>query len=332
MNKKCNGCGALFQTDNPNMEGYVRVENIDKDICERCFRIKNYGEYKIIDKSNIDFVPILKQIAETKDLVVLVVDIFGINKNLIDIIKHLNNDILFVFTKRDILPLSVNNDKLIEYVKKLGVKPIDVVLVSSNKNYGFDLLIDNINKYKKSDNVYVVGYTNAGKSTMINKLIYNYSDLNREVTTSILPSTTLNTVSIKINDSLTIIDTPGIIDENSIIDKVDVKTLKRILPNKEIKPITYQIKSKQVIFIDNLVRLDLENINNLTFYFSNQLKIERFYKDSNKLLNLKKHVVRVKENNDVVISGLGFIKVTNNDVITIYTLENVDVYVRDSLI
>ena len=142
----------------------------------------------------------------------------------------------------------------------------------------------------------------------------------------------MNTVSIKITDDLTIIDTPGIIDENSIIDKVDVKILKKILPNKEIKPITYQIKSKQMIFIDNLVRLDLENKNNLTFYFSNQLKIERFYKENNKLLNLKKHVVRVKENSDIVISGLGFIKVTNNDVITIYTLENVDVYVRDSLI
>ena len=59
-------------------------------------------------------------------------------------------------------------------VNKLNIK--EKIVISSNKNYNFDALYELINKYKKSENVYVVGYTNAGKSTMINKIIYNYSD------------------------------------------------------------------------------------------------------------------------------------------------------------
>ena len=329
--KKCNGCGAVVQKENPELEGFVREANFDKsDICERCFRIKNYGDYKQIEKSNVDFIPILKQINDIKYLVVLVIDIFGMNKDVRELTKYLSNDILLVFTKRDVLPLSVSDEKLLDYADKLDISYIDKLIVSSNKNYEFDSLIEKIKMYQKSKNVYIVGYTNAGKSTMINKLIYNYSDLKADVTTSILPSTTLNTIEIKLDENLTLIDTPGILDEGSIINYVDAKTIKKMLPMKEIKPITYQVRGKQYIEIDSLVLIEAED-NNLTLFFSNQLKIERFYK-RRKNLKLKENIVRVKENQDVVISGLGFIKVTKNGLLKVYTLDDVDVYTRESLI
>ena len=49
-------------------------------------------------------------------------------------------------------------------------------------------------KYKNSSNVYFVGYTNSGKSTLINKIIYNYSDISSMITTSSLPNTTIDTI------------------------------------------------------------------------------------------------------------------------------------------
>ena len=78
---------------------------------------------------------------------------------------------------------------------------------------------------------------------MINKIIYNYFDNTTSITTSMIPSTTLDTIEISLN-GLTLIDTPGILDENSYIEKVDYKDLKKITPRREIKPTTYQIKSK----------------------------------------------------------------------------------------
>jgi len=327
MMKKCNGCGVVLQNTDPNLEGYTLKE---KELCERCFRIKNYGDYKIVDKTNLDFIPILKEINETNDLIILVIDIFNLGKDFLEITKYLKNDILLVFTKRDILPLSLSDEKLLDYADKLNINYIDKVIISSNKNYNMDELMKKIFLYQKSKNVYIVGLTNAGKSTMINKLIYNYSDLESNITTSILPSTTLNTIEIKLDDDLTLLDTPGILGTGNITNYLDSKTIKKITPIKEIKPITYQVKGIQYIYIGDLAKLELED-NNVTLFFANNLKIDRFYSDKRKL-DLKENIVRVKNNEDIVIEGLGFIKVSNPGIIKVYTIDGVDVYTRDSLI
>lgn len=334
MNKNCRGCGALFQSTNPELEGFIKEENKEKStLCERCFKIRNYGEYQKIMKKNEDFFDILKQVNETKDLVVLVVDVFNINKDLKEICSYLkNNDVLVVLNKRDVLPLSVKVNNLLAYVDNLGINYVDKIIISTNKNYNFDLLMDKINSYKKSKNVYVVGFTNVGKSSMINKIIYNYSNSILDVTTSVLPSTTLSSVKVEVNDSLTLIDTPGIIDDGSIMNYLEPNVLKKVLPRNEIRTITYQIRYKQSIFIENLVRIDCEMSNNLTLYFSNNLDVSREFNNSDRLLDLEKHELLVFENQDIVISGMGFIKVTNSGKITVYTIPNVDVFTRPSLI
>ena len=327
---KCVGCGSILQTEFVDKEGYTK--NIDNPLCERCFRIKNYSDYKLISKDNNDFINILNNIGNTDSLVVLVVDLFNIPLYIEQINKYLNNDILLVLTKRDILPLSVYDVNLIGYFKRYNLNIVDTIIISSMKNYNFDTLIDSIRKYKHDNNVYVVGFTNAGKSTMINKILYNYTDKKPVITTSMLPSTTIDSIEIKVDDNLTLIDTPGLLDSNNIIDYIDINTMKKVVPNKEIKPITYQVKDKQTIFIDNLVRIDIKDNNNLILYISNMLDVDRTFKDSDKLLNLEKHELDVDSNNDIVINGLGFIKCTNKGHITIYTLDSVLVYIRESLI
>lgn len=327
---KCSGCGAILQSQNNKKEGYVRLNNIEKSLCERCFRIMNYNEYQKIEKNNDDFIEILDEINKTDDLVVLVVDLLNINKDLSTFLTHLKNDILVVYTKRDLLPLLIKDEKLLSYGENLKLNEIDSIVVSSKNNYNFDLLLEKINKYKKSNTVYIVGYSNTGKSTLINKMIYNYSNYNTKITTSMLPSTTIDTIEIKLNNELTLIDTPGILEEGNITHIVDNNTLKKIIPKKEIKPITYQIKTKQTILIDNLVVLELEDKNNLTFYLSNELKIKRIFKQYE--TDLEKQIIRVKEGYDIVIAGLGFIKISSSAVITIYTLKGVSIYTRKSLI
>lgn len=326
---KCIGCGSILQTEDSNKQGYTK--NINNTLCERCFRIKHYNDYKLISKDNNDFIKILTNINKN-DLVVLVVDLFNIPKELEILNKYLNNNILLVLTKRDILPLSVYDVNLLNYFDKYNLNIIDKVIISSIKNYNFDDLLNKIKIHKTSNNVYVVGFTNAGKSSMINKILYNYTDIIPVITTSMLPSTTIDSIEIKINDNLTLIDTPGLLDSNNIINCVDIKKMKKIIPNKEIKPITYQIKDSQSLFIDDLVRIDVNSNNSLTFYISNMLNIDRTFKNTDKLTNLVKHDLYLKNNNDIVINGLGFIKVVHECRIILYTLDNVDVYIRDSLI
>ena len=263
---------------------------------------------------------------EKNSLVILVVDLFNIS-NLNNIIKYLNNKILLVLTKRDILPLSIYDKRLEEYINNNQI--IDKVIISSKNNYNYDLLYSKINKYK-TNNIYVVGYTNSGKSSMINKLIYNYTDKESNITVSNLPSTTLNTIEIDFND-FKLVDTPGILDNGNIINYIDKKTLNKIIPKSEIKPKIYQIKNKESIIVDEILRVDVEN-NNIVFYMSNKLEYTRIHKDTDRLSNLKKHILKVEDNTDIVINGLGFIKIINASNIILYTIDNVDVYTRKSLI
>lgn len=323
---KCNGCGSILQNTEPNLDGYTK--DLKNNLCERCFRIANYNEYKMIPKSNSDFINILDNINKTNDLVVLVVDLLNISSSLEIIRKHITNDILLALSKRDLLPKDIYEEKLLNYI---DIKTIDRLIISSKTNYNLDLLMDKIYKYKKTNNVYFIGITNAGKSSLINKIIYNYSKLERFITTSNLPSTTLNTIEIELNDRLTLIDTPGIIDEANIINYVSDKDIKKIIPKNQIKPVTFQIRNKQSIVIENYLRVDIDN-NNITFFMSSLLTINRYYNNCNLLDNYDKKVIEVKPKTDIVITGLGFIKVTKKSVITLYTIKGVEVYIRNSLI
>ena len=48
--KRCLGCGIVLQDQNVLQEGYTT--SLDNDICQRCFRMRNYGEYQMVAKSN----------------------------------------------------------------------------------------------------------------------------------------------------------------------------------------------------------------------------------------------------------------------------------------
>ena len=201
--KTCLGCGVKLQDENILNLGFTA--NIENDLCMRCFRLKNYGEYESIANSLVHYDSILSFVNKTKDLVLYVVDLLNLNEDLLYIRKYIKNDIILVLNKRDLLPLSVKDEKILEYIKKLELGFIDTVIVSSEKNYQMDDLYKKIKKYRKSKNVYVVGFTNAGKSSLISRLIKNYGDGENTLTVSPLPSTTLNKIDIHINEPLTII-------------------------------------------------------------------------------------------------------------------------------
>ena len=316
---KCIGCGEILQSSNPNELGFVSDVNLN--LCERCFRIKNYNDYKIVSKTNKDFEPIFKKINESNDLVIVITDVFHLNID--NIINLIDNKILLVITKRDIMPKSMNEERITNYIN--NKKIVDKILVSSYKNYNLDELYSKINLYKTSNNVYIVGYTNAGKSTLINKLLYNYSDNKRELTTSLLPSTTLSTIDINLSNNLTLIDTPGIINEGDLSSCINVELLKKIIPKKPIKPITFQIKNKQYIVIDNILKLELNNVD-ITIYVSNNLNINRLYKS----IDLKEKL-KIKKSEDLVLEGIGFITFNKDTEIKYEKYVDFNIYTRKSL-
>lgn len=332
--KKCSGCGVLLQDENVLQEGYTT--SLDNDLCQRCFRMKNYGEYQMVTKSNEEYLNILKSVGETKDLVLYVTDLLNLEENLEQIRELIPNKMILVLNKIDALPKSVKEDKLKKYLAKRNIEFEDIIVVSANKNYNIDYLMNRIKYFQTTKNVYVVGHTNAGKSSIINRLIKNYSDNNQELTMSPLPSTTLNTLTIEINERLTIIDTPGLIDTGSILNYSDEKLVKKISPRKEIKPRTYQLRKNQSIIIEDLVRIDYVEgeRNSFTLFISNDLKVKRLLNliNNDELKDLNKITYQMNYDEDLVINGLGFVKIVNEGTINVYLNKEVNTFIRRSLI
>mgnify|MGYP002338749512 FL=1 len=332
--KRCSGCGVLLQDQNLLQEGYTT--SLENDVCQRCFRMKNYGEYQVVTKSNDEYLKILKSVGETKDLVLYITDLLNLEENIEEIRNIIPNKMILVLNKKDVLPKSVKEEKLINYLKEKNIEFEEVIVVSVNKNINIDYLLKRIKYYQTSKNVYVVGHTNAGKSSLINKLISNYSDNTQELTMSPLPSTTLNLVKIDINDHLTLIDTPGLVDNGSILNRVDASMVKKISPKKEIKPRTYQLRKNQSIIIEDLIRIDYVEgeKNSFTLFVSNDLKVKRLLNlfNNDELKDKNKLTYEVKYDEDLVINGLGFVKIVNKGVIDVYIDKDIDTFMRKSLI
>ena len=320
---KCSGCGIALQDKDLDALGFTK--NIDSELCERCFRIKHYNDYKRVIKDNNYVLDLLKKI-DSESLVVLVVDIINIPESFELVNKYIKNDILLVFSKADLLPSEMYDGKLEKIAKSLNVKYVDKLIVSSNNNYNLDLLINKINSLKKTNKVYFVGFSNSGKSTLLNKIIYNYTDLNEVITTSLLPSTTLDLIEIKINAELTIIDTPGLLEEGNLIDVIDGKHLSKVMPKKKINPRVYQIKGNQLINIEDIITISLTD-SNIVLYISNTLKVTREYNKEIKGLEFD-----MNKNEDLVMPGLGFISFKNKTHVIIKTDYEINVFKRNKLI
>lgn len=327
MIRSCIGCGSEMQSMFPEKAGYVapNVFGVAK-MCERCFRLQNYNEFSQMDIDSHFFSEMYKNINRTNALIVVVTDIFNLDSNF-EVFNRMTNPKILVLNKRDILPSSISDEKILNSVEG---NYIDKILVSSKNNYNLDLLINKIRNHRTSNKVYILGYTNAGKSSIINKLLYNYAKKESKIVTSMLPSTTLNMIEMELENGLILIDTPGIVDKGNISNYVSFEKLNKINPRKVIKPKVFQVKRPQSFILDDLAQIKVNDNNIITFYISRDITIERNFK--NKELHFDKRTITVDEDSDLVINGLGFVNFKKKTTVDILTYSNVEIYTRKALI
>ncbi|MFG6148446.1 ribosome biogenesis GTPase YqeH [Halobacillus sp. B23F22_1] len=362
---KCHGCGVEIQTSDPKKPGYAPKSALERDdvICKRCFRLKHYNEVQDVPYQDEDFLNMLNQISKSRGLVVQLVDIFDLSGSFIPGLQRLtgNNPILLVGNKMDVLPQSVNSNKLKQWLritaKEYGLKVEDIHLISAQKGTGMEELSQAIDNHRKGENVYVVGTTNVGKSTFINQLIHQSSGVTDVITTSYFPGTTLGFIDIPLDHTTSLYDTPGVIHRHQMAHYVSDRDLKHITPRKEVKPKVYQLNEGQTLFFGGLARLDFTSGERSSFicYLSNEMEIHRtklekaddLYKNHlgelltppdeetrKELPPLKAQDFKIPgEKTDIVFSGLGWVTVPQGKVsVTVHAPEGVKVSLRQSLI
>jgi 30S ribosome assembly GTPase len=250
---------------------------------QRCFRLRHYNEIAPVSLTDDDFLQLLNHIREANALIVYVVDIFDFNGSLIPGLHRFvgNNPVLLVGNKEDLLPHSLRRTKLRDWIRQqanvAGIRPIDTLLVSAKKNHQIEELLNTIEKYRQHRDVYVVGVTNVGKSTLINQIIKQRTGVKDLITTSRFPGTTLDKIEIPLDDGQELIDTPGIIHQHQMAHVLPAQDLKLVAPQKEIKPRTYQLSDGQTIFMGGIARFDyLKGPKvGVVAYFDNNLQLHR---------------------------------------------------------
>lgn len=361
----CIGCGAQIQTTEKDKPGYTPKSALEKGLqtgelyCQRCFRLRHYNEIVPVGLTDDDFLKLLTQIRDADALIVYVVDIFDFNGSIIPGLHRFvgDNPILMVGNKEDLFPRSLKRPKLRDWIRQRaneqGLRPIDVALVSAKTNHSVDQLLQKIDKYREGRDVYIVGVTNVGKSTLINQIIHQRTGEQNVITTSRFPGTTLDRIEIPLDDGHSLVDTPGIIHESQMAHFLTGKDLKIAAPQKQIKPKVFQLNDQQTIFLAGLARFDYVRgpRTGFTVYVENTLPLHRtklenadnFYDkhvgdlltppaDLDQLPPLTRHEFKITEKSDLVFEGLGWITVPAGTVVAGYAPKGVGVLVRKAMI
>ncbi|GAA6113248.1 MAG: ribosome biogenesis GTPase YqeH [Apilactobacillus sp.] len=365
---RCIGCGAVIQTDDPEGLGFTPNSALEKGketgeiYCQRCFRLRHYNEISPVSLTDDDFLRLLNQIRDADALIVYLVDVFDFNGSLIPGLHRFvgDNPIMLVGNKADLLPNSLKRTKLKDWLRQraneAGIRPIDVELVSAKTNESVDDLLDNINKLREDRDVYVVGVTNVGKSTLINQIIRQNTGIKELITTSRFPGTTLDKITIDLEDGHELVDTPGIIHKEQMAHYLNGKDLKIVQPQKPIKPKVYQLNPSQTLFFGGVARFDYvqgDKKHGFTVYVENNLLIHRtklenadaFYeKHFGELLTppspesiedfpeLVRFEFKTNQKSDLVFEGLGWITVPADVVVAGWAPKGVAVLIRKAMI
>ena len=89
-------------------------------------------------------------------------------------------------------------------------------------NYKFDKFNETLNRLREGKDVYFIGVSQVGKSSIINAFLKNYQNkTDKFITTSIYPGTTIDVIQIPVDNDSYFYDTPGIFHSRCIINNVE---------------------------------------------------------------------------------------------------------------
>ena len=293
MTKICAGCGIILQTEKENEKGFIPLKKYDSaNYCMRCFKMTHYGTVSedLVSYNNDE---LINKINEKKIHTIFLIDFLNVTNEILEMFKNITNEKTLVINKCEILPNFLKKEKLIKLIKEEFGIDNQIILKGHNGSKEFELIYD----YLKNNNIkkcLFVGMSNVGKSTLINDLITFTKSENPKLTVNKKENTTLDFLTIDMNDFI-IIDTPGFI----------LKDYLNIPKSKKIKSYIFQMKEKEILNLTQEFFLQCEKKVNIN-YFTNYLYEKNIKKNFKEVDNLETKL-KIPANYDLVIKGLGIV-------------------------
>lgn len=229
------------------------------------------------------FRKILEPLRNKSAVIVYLVDIFDFHGTFLTSLQDIigdRNPVLLAVNKIDLLPADFKASRVERWVMSecdsLGLRRVaGVHMVSSTKGAGIaDLLAEAVRTAKrKGCDIYVVGAANVGKSSFINKVVASRKQHSKKraggsgkkkgrqagsgLTTSVIPGTTLDSIRIPLGRDINLYDTPGIIVNHQLTNRLTVEELRAVLPSKNVECVTYRLGEGKSLFLGGLARIDV---------------------------------------------------------------------------
>ncbi|CAM3580417.1 GTPase [Erysipelothrix urinaevulpis] len=253
MENKCQGCGEILQTENPQERGYAKA--IEHQFCQSCFRLKNYRDFKHV-RAEVNDSDVLDFIQSFEGTIFWIIDLLNINQSMHPGLMRslVDKNVVLLGNKRDLYPQSLSDTKLLHaLMREMNQFPLsfmEVQFVSAKKRE----TLQGILPYLEHGDIAFVGAVNAGKSSLLNALLGKDT-----LSVSPVASTTAQVMEIKVND-YTLYDTPGLQNESKLSHHLNDEDLLSLAPQKTMKPQVYQIYEKQSLVIGNIGSITIEPI------------------------------------------------------------------------
>ncbi|ORY95953.1 hypothetical protein BCR43DRAFT_493859 [Syncephalastrum racemosum] len=276
--------------EEPAVEKEKIKERLEKKaICQRCYSLRYHSRSSITerlrDTQQYGSIHVLQ--TKRNPVVVVVADMTDLPFSLParDTLPAQCRMILAV-NKVDMLPSSARQheqrlrDWIKQHAKQQGYTPHSICLISARKGWGIPALWKHVeNARLPTDDVYLVGTTNVGKSALLQRLIRNPDKY--PVTVSRQPGTTLGLIRIPVHDLAYsspdhkhryLIDTPG------LVNRLQLDTPKC----NSLSPVTYRVQQgKSLILGNNLARIDVVQASaplNMTLFTPHTMRLTKISK------------------------------------------------------
>ena len=197
----CSGCGSIFHSSVPQTQGYLPPKKLaslleasllepdtssgNPIICQRCFYLRHYNNPLDITLPPDDYLKCLSHLKDERCLILVIVDGTDFPSSLFPslhtLLNPLSSKVYLVINKVDLLPLmdeDMQKRRFEDYIEIEAAKSFGPLTLSSlhyvsaKTGQGLEYLTHSIStQWGNRGNVYLLGCTNVGKSSLFKLLL-----------------------------------------------------------------------------------------------------------------------------------------------------------------